>query len=209
MSARAWFDEARFRQGRYHAGVRLPPSSLLLACLALALSLSLSGCARNAILEVELTLPVAPDPASSLYAVIMVVDDEHDFDSVNIEPQHSGTLLTGDPQTIAFSVMTERADGAMRMVVYFCPNTVCAGGDVPRLPQVRYRFERATYIGRRTRFRAVIDAVPEAASTYPENCVDRCSIEGCIEGSGTFCRTDDGTHYCQERGEPIVGEPCP
>ncbi len=180
---------------------RLARSLFILATLSL--TAPIASCARNAIIEIELTLPPLPAGQPPTYAVVMVVDDEHDFDSVNIEPQNPGTLLGDRQQEIYLSVVTERPDGAMRMVVYFCSNTVCEGGDVPRLPQVRYRFVRATYIGHRTRWRGRIDAIPPAGGPFSETCVDRCEIEGCIEGSGTFCRSEDGTHYCQERGEPI------
>lgn len=175
------------------------------AALFVALS-SLGGCARNGVLEVELTLPAHPGSGAPLYAVIEVIAGDHDFETASIDREYPGTLLTGAPQQLYLSLLTEQPSGHVRLVVYFCPNTTCAGVDARLAPQVWFEFEQATFIGRRTRWSGEIATVPTGAPAEAR-CVDRCEIEGCIDGQGRFCR-EDGTHYCQDRGSDPGVEVC-
>jgi len=164
------------------------------------------GCARNSALEVELTLPAQPETGPQLYAVFVFMTGDFDFESVAIDPAYPGTSLVATPQQVRYSLLSERPDGHVRMVVFFCESTTCRDEDPATIPQAWFDFERGTYIGQRTRWSGSIAAVPTAPPTVA-TCIDRCEVEGCIEGQGTFCRVD-GSHYCQERGADPGPEVC-
>jgi hypothetical protein len=189
--------------------VRRRGSSVAARCAALALvavTYAFGGCARNAAFEIELTLPAQPVGGDQRYAVVVARDGEFDFASVAIDPRYAGTALTATPQQVRYSILTERPDGHVRVLVFFCLSPDCRDEDPVLIPQVWLDFERATYIGQRTRWAGTIGAVPSgppAAAT----CVDRCEVEGCIDGHGWFCR-EDGSHYCQDRGSDPGPEVC-
>lgn len=186
--------------------VPAPTGRWSLVPLLLLGALPISGCARNADFEIELTIPPRPASGPALYAVTMFLTGDVEFANVAIDAEYPGTLLGATQQQLRFSVLTERPDGRLRMVVFFCESTTCADEDPSTIPQAWFDFERATYIGHRTRWSGEILEVPTAAPTSA-TCVDRCEVEGCIEGMGWFCR-DDGTHYCQERGAVVGAEIC-
>jgi len=166
----------------------------------------LSGCARNAAFEIELTVPARPATGPDLYAVAVFMTGDFDFESVAIDPVHSGTALESAPQQLRYSVLTERPDGRVRMVVFFCESTTCRGEDPSAIPQYWLEFERAAYVGERTRWTGSIPILPPGGPPAAEWVV-RCEIEGCIGGDGSFCRLD-GTHYCQASGEDPGEEVC-
>jgi len=172
----------------------------------LAVSAVLPACARNAALEIELTVPARPAMGPELYAVAIFMTGDFDFDSVAIDPAYSGTALTSAPQQLRYSVLSERPDGRVRMVMFFCETPSCRGEDPSTLPQSWYEFERASYVGERTRWAGAIPVLPTGRPTAAV-CVDRCEVEGCIGGDGSFCRMD-GTHYCQAPGEDPGEEVC-
>lgn len=183
-----------------------PARAVLLGALALSGALLAGGCARNAALEIELTVPARPAGSPELYVVAMFLTGDFDFSSVAVDPEYPGTALTDGSQQLRYSVITERPDGHVRMVVFFCESTTCRDEDPSTIPQAWFDFERGTYIGQRTRWSGEILAVPTTRPTAP-TCVDRCEVEGCIEGQGWFCR-DDGSHYCQDRGADPGEEVC-
>ncbi len=168
----------------------------------LALSLSLLalsvGCARNAILEVEVELPPGP---TDRYAVVQFETGDVAFDAVWARADaFAGTPLTTTPQTIPYSVVSEDASTVIRMKVSFCTTPDCSGiDDAPdRVPALWYQFDRALYIGERTRWTAAITTLPTDPPEDPVE-VDRCEIEGCIDApdsTTTFCRLS-GEHYCE------------
>ncbi|MBX7196804.1 MAG: hypothetical protein K1X94_32435 [Sandaracinaceae bacterium] len=183
----------------------VPPASLRssissgLPCAVGALLAGLAcGCARNADFEISLTLPARPISGPQIWAVPVFLGGDFEFTSVAIDPPFPGQLLQEAPQRLDMSVLSERPDGHVRMIVFFCPNENCADQDPATLPQEWFDFERAHYIGHRTHWTGRIMAVP-AGRPAAARCVDRCEVEGCIEGLGWFCR-EDGSHYCQERG---------
>lgn len=178
--------------------------ALRLATAWILVALALGGCARNADLEIELTVPAQPADRPTFYVVAMFASG--DFTSVPIDPQYPGTQLEDAPSQLNYSLLTEREDGHLKMVIFFCRSTTCRDEDNTAIPQVWFDFERGTYIGARTHWSGEILEVPPVA-TVVTRCVDRCQVEGCIEGQGWFCR-DDGSHYCQERGSPPGEEVC-
>lgn len=166
---------------------------LTIATLALSV-----GCARNAILEVEIELPAGP---SDRYAVVQFETGDVAFDAVWRRPEeYPGTQL-GAPQTVAYSVISEDETTEVRMKVSFCTTPDCSGlDDAPdRVPALWYEFPRALYVGERTRWTAIVASLPTDPPAAPTE-VDRCEIEGCIDApdsTTTFCRLS-GEHYCDQ-----------
>lgn len=165
---------------------------LAIACLGLA---ALSGCARNAVLEVELDLPPGP---TDRFAVVQF-ETADGFDSTWLA-QYPGTPLGSGRQTVEYSLITESPNERLRVKVNFCTTPDCTGLDdtFDRAPAVWYELERSFYIGERTRWVVTIDTLPIDPPSAPMS-VGRCQIQGCIEATGTtttFCRLD-GTHYCE------------
>lgn len=162
------------------------------------MALAFAGCARNAVLEIDVDLPPG---ATDRYAVVQFETGDVAFDSVWRRPdEYAGTALTAERQTVSYSVISESADTHVRMKVSFCTTPDCSGieDSIDRVPAVWFDLPRSLYIGQRTRWTAVIDTLPIDPPTMPI-AVDRCDIEGCIDATGsttTFCRLD-GRHYCE------------
>ena len=177
--------------------VPVPPSRLA----ALALAALATGCARNAVLEIELTVPAQPATGPARYAVLQFEaapqSFETDWRGANDYP---GVALDGEPQMLAYSVVSEDESTIVQMKVLFCTTPDCSAlDDAPdRVPSVWYRLERSLYIGERTRWEVIVAAVPaDPASDAIE--VGKCEIEGCIRATGSetsFCRLS-GEHYCE------------
>lgn len=169
------------------------------AAAAATLAILSVGCARNAILEVDVELPAGP---TDRYAVVQFENGDAEYlEGWESDSDYPGTpLLADEPQTVSYSVVTESSDPHLRMRVAFCITPDCTDvDDSPiRVPGVWYDLPVAFYIGHRTRWTATIDAVPPAPPTEAV-VIDRCAIEGCIEapdGEVYFCRLD-GRHYCE------------
>lgn len=169
------------------------------ASLALS-ALLLGACARDAVLEVELTVPAQPTSGPQRYAVVQFETDQASFEADwRGSNDYPGVELIDEPQTIAYSVISEDPGLVVQVKVSFCTTEACtATDDAPdRAPAVWYRLERSLYVGERTRWSPVIAAVP---SDPPSDVVgvDKCEIAGCIEASAatSFCRLS-GEHYCE------------
>lgn len=168
--------------------------------LGVALAVPAAGCARNAVLEVELTVPGQPATGPARYAVAQFEAAPQPFEADwRGSNDHPGRPLDGGPQTLAYSVVSEDASTVVQMKVLFCTTPDCSAlEDAPdRVPSLWYRLERSLYIGERTRWDVTVDAVPQdPASDVIE--VDKCAVEGCIRATGetSFCRLS-GEHYCE------------
>jgi len=178
----------------------------LLTTSALALTSALTGCARNGVLEVQLTLPPNPAaPEPQLYAVVTMEAGDVNLENAPIASANPGTALTRGSTTttvVSYSVLAERFDGDTQLQVVFCRTPDCTGDDLSTLRRKVFRFERPFYQGRRTRWSAEISAVPDLNA--PVECVDRCFTFGCVEpdnATGNHCR-EDGSHQCEEPGTP-------
>lgn len=175
--------------------------SFLRAALALALAASLGSCARNAVLEVEVTLP--PQPAGDVprYAVVQFAAEPQEFESDWAgNGDFEGVPLGDAPTTTRFSIVSETEPTVVLVKVLFCTNPTCdvLADDPRRTPAVWYRLERSFYIGARTRWTPEILEVPPAPPTAALE-VDKCEIEGCIRAGApdsSFCRLS-GAHFCE------------
>ena len=175
-------------------------ASLLRSVSFALLSLVASACARNAVLEMEIGVP--PQPAGPLrFAVVQVETDAQPFEGDWVSSNdYAGAPLQATPQVVRYSVVSEDPDTVVQVKVSFCTTEDCSALEdaADRTPGLWYRLERSLYIGQRTRWSPVIDAVPADPPVEPIE-VDKCAIEGCIRADGSetsFCRLS-GEHFCE------------
>lgn len=179
----------------------------------LAFAILASGCARNAILELELDLPLQPSGSAPLYAVVQVQSQgsfDQVWDDVPLQGQPLSTICTRpDPPIPCHDRMLDPAcsevisivagDGAitepLSIRVRFCSDPTCSGPGDSTAPEQRIEIERAFYVGHYTQARVCFDEVPAATDPEPE-IIDRCEVR-CREGTSMLqCRLD-GTHFCE------------
>ena len=180
------------------AAARYPRGSMaprILACLLVLLSL---GCARNAVLELEVDLPPGP---TGRFAVLQFENQDSEFLAAwGGSDAWPGTPLTAERQTVRYSIVSEAVATRVRVKVNFCTTADCSAlDDAPdRVPALWYEIERAFYVGRQTEWLLSIPTVPIDPPDAPVT-VERCQIGGCISApptTGSYCRFD-GTHYCE------------
>ncbi len=170
----------------------------------LALALVLTGCAENAVLEVELTLPAQPATGAPLFAYVQA----RSADVVSFDEAWAGTdaidgrALETAVSMLPFSVVAGGASFTRQLGVRirFCASRDCTGLGDDRAPEVRYRIQRAFYQGHRTRVALVIDAVPAPPPPIgaPITDIDKCDVEGCTTGTtSTYCFMN-GHHFCED-----------
>jgi len=171
---------------------------------ALALVALLASCAEdNAILELDVVLPVPTDETTQRFAFVQVRTDELGFDI----PWSGGDSLEGfrlsngtpEERTQQISVVAQPShyERDIHVRVHFCRESQCTGIGDDVAPEARLVVEHPFYSGQRTFAEWTIDEVPGAAGE-PDR-VERCAIAapGCREGMTTnFCRMD-GTHFCE------------
>lgn len=154
--------------------------------VTLALALLASGCARNALLELEVQLPPGID-----HAELRVLSDpppsydDPEWDAVTPEALDE----VGEVARVQVLAEGPAIEAPLAARVRLCGATPCDS-----TAEVRVEIERPFYVGHETRVTVAIPAVPLAFDTYV---VDRCAVRGCLGGDTLeFCR-DDGTHYCE------------
>lgn len=174
----------------------------LIPLMALVLA---SGCARNAVLEVELTLPPRPESEPPLFAVVQFETDDPETGREAFErvwasgDAYPGVRLATETQLASYSVVSENSGRVLLVKVLFCSTDRCSAieDDPDVVPAVWYRLERPFYVGQRTWWRHVIDTIPLERPSEPIP-IDKCQIEGCIRAvtETTYCR-HTGQHYCE------------
>lgn len=170
------------------------------------------GCARNAILEVDVELPAARGEAN-FARVELNVDElgETPFDVEWGAPPLEPVALGAGPSLLDASVVAEGYAGDVLARVRFCKSPTCDDLTTPRDPQaeVRFRVERPLYVGNRTGVALRIPEVPATPSMPPRDCemvpagqptwacvIERCDVRGCQSGDGlSFCVGD--LHACE------------
>ncbi|MEC7523531.1 MAG: hypothetical protein VYE22_26860 [Myxococcota bacterium] len=194
VSERAWFPLG----GR---GPGAPGRSFFVSQCALLAALALSGCARNAIFELELDLPAQP-AGPALYAVVQARPvGGADWDTLDALP---GVPLCArasegpcddrvlDPACAAvLSVVADESelDVPLEVRVRYCEDPSCATD--PAAPEHLIDVERPFYRGRYTQARVCLDDVAPGRET-----LERCEVR-CREGTvSSYCRLD-GTHFCE------------
>ncbi len=178
-------------------------------------ALALGGCARNAVLELELELPRAEGEVA--YALVELSPDDLGADPFAVqwatEPLDA-IPLGAVPATADASIVAGDYRGDALARIRFCRSADCLDLAAPRDPQaeVRYRIERPLYTGARTTVALRVLGIPAAGATPPAGCatepagqptwsctVERCAVAGCIFGDpvADYCDGDDGPHFCE------------
>ena len=178
----------------------------------LTLLLLVSGCARNAVFELELDLPPEPASAGPLFAVLQVRTDADfgaDWTAVPqlegiplrptcarpvVPPPCDSRELAADCSTVV-SIVGEGDDLERPLFarVRFCGDPSCSA-EGEGAAQTRIEVERALYRGRFTQGRVCIDELPTSPSPEPVR-IERCDVR-CRDGEAiSHCRAD-GTHFC-------------
>ena len=168
------------------------------ARLGALLALALAGCAENAILELELQLPLDSEVAASFVSL--------EFDSREPPPIYTSppeTLPLSEERTRRVSVIAsgEQIERPLFVRARFCRSQDCSAIEdnpvdpvtmEPTMPGHEVRYERAFYLGQRTRHSLDLRAAPRDGRSD----VDVCEVEGCFEGNLlTWC--EDGHHLCE------------
>lgn len=173
----------------------------------------LSGCARNAVLEVSLTLPAATDEIRFAFVEVSENDLGDDPFAVQWAPTGLAPIPLGSaPQTYPVSVVSGGFRGDTLLRVSFCAEEGCTGVGPPRDPllEIRTRIESPLYTGAVTSAALSFDRVLDTAADLPSECVregtgivgcivPRCRVAGCSVGMGReFCADGlEGAHFCE------------
>jgi hypothetical protein len=183
-------------------------SSSIGSALAL-LALVLGGCAENAVLEVELTLPAQPAaPSPPLFAYVQA----RSADVVSFDEAWAGTdavegrALEDEETALPFSIVAGGASFARELGIRirFCRSPDCTAVGDDRAPEARYRIERAFYQGQRTRLSLPNDPAVDPLPPVPPATgaviteIDKCDIEGCTIGTSSMYCYLNGNHFCEE-----------
>jgi hypothetical protein len=174
-------------------------------------SLAPTGCAQNAVLELELDLPQSPSPATTRYAVVRVVTGDVSFDEEwQGDPQLPPFALDPSAKTVQRVSLDGSSDvesAKVRVKVRFCRDPNCAAIGDDTAPEVRLQLARAFYAGKRTSYAWSIPCVPNVAGQTDtpvcataqrgETDVTKCEVAGCRSGvARSYCVGDK--HFCEE-----------
>lgn len=175
--------------------------STIRCLVAFAIALTGAGCAQNAALEVELTLPPGPTDGTTMFAVVQARDAaefvlEEEWRGGDLEPI---ALIPGEAIEDHVSILSTDASTDLLIKVRFCTSPDCIDIDDATSPDRWFEIEHPFYIGKRTYWTAE-DAIPEIPTerdTAPLF-VGRCEVEGCITGPIVDYCSLDGRHLCED-----------
>lgn len=175
---------------------------------AILLALLAVGCDQNAILELQVQVPAAPDgDPRAWYAQIQVRNaDGHPFSTVEGRPlpwmggSDSMVTLGDEPLWECISVISNDETLDVHVRVRFCRSENCGNLEDSNPPERLYSLEHPFYLGRRTYHRIVVPGNPDCTSTADctEDAVGVCIDERCSCATDTDC----GAGY---RCEPASG----
>lgn len=183
--------------------------------LLLLLAMGITGCARNAIFNLDVVIPAQTVTDGRRYAFIAVSSGQSDFDEQPFAVQGAVNVdLTEGRRVVPFAVTSSDPTTAVRVLVRYCHEPNCAELDLDMrpfmegmVPGYRYAFEHPFYIGAVTSYTLPVPALGMPAESSAINTVCRCAIEGCGEaepgsshcyGTAELC-TDDPAfpHFCE------------
>lgn len=192
----------------------MTPSSRSLAArvsarsTAIILALLLTGCARNAFLELQLDLPLSPDER---YANIRVVTADTPFEQVwegdNPIPADRLSKTQRSSQRISVEASDTSETKRVRVKVRFCKSPTCTDLKDDSAPEAWLELERAFYIGERTSFPWVIGCIPNTPDVATPVCdvknrttleVAKCKVAGCRAGAPTSSYCVGPNHFCEQ-----------
>ncbi len=171
-----------------------------LTSLLCGLLMGLSGCADNAILELDVTLPANPNPDTPLYAQVLArssrlqtfEDDWLLFDSFD------GFQLEEESQLRVISIVADPVDYDSNVLlrVLFCTEPRCTGIGDDNAGERRMVIERPFYSGQRTRADWTVGDVTDSVVEVPE-VISVCQVRGCRSGDLTsYCYDGTEDHFC-------------
>jgi hypothetical protein len=160
------------------------------ALLAIAL-LSLSACARNAILEITIELPEAITLGET--ELRMLSGDAADFESPRWADAQVARLGTEPSMRVDVVAEGEAIEAPLAIRLRLCEDDRCPA----TAPEVRVGIERAFYAGAHTWIAIEVPLAPVPGE--PPIFVGRCDVGGCLEGeTRSFCRLEPPMrHYCE------------
>ena len=189
-------------------------SRTAVAGLLLATGL-LCGCARNAVIDLDIRVPRQPTVVDGrVHAFIEVGTGLNDFGeqllglegSVDVDV----SMLATPTSITSLSIVAGDPATELRVRVRYCRAERCSSPDDMRgldvdEPGFRWTFERAFYAGERTSAAIDVPALAPSIETGTPEMVCRCAVIGCaVVGPGTSsCRmTTDvcdavARHFCE------------
>ncbi len=174
-------------------------------------ALLLSGCAQNAVLELQVQVPPAPDPSTPRYALVQVRRaDATGFGVAWTGDDPPGVALGQQAAWVCTSVESHDETVDLDVRVRFCGSATCDALGDDTAPELRYHIAHPFYIGRHTYWSAQIAAVPECMvdSDCPAGvCVAaRCSCttdtDCCPGGDCSACGGSSGEPCATCEGQP-------
>jgi hypothetical protein len=183
--------------------------------LCAALVLLTLGCARNAILELDVTIPAQAVVDGRGYALVEVADGVSDFDddAFALQGEESIEVSGTEARTARFAVMGTSPSTEVRVRVRYCVTPRCDDLDMDVRPFMdglrpghRYVFERAFYVGHVTSYEVDVDPLSAGTESAAPRTICRCAVAGCVGRTTTsYCRlsadpcNDDpaNTHFCE------------
>lgn len=170
-------------------------------CWIVLAALAAGGCAENAVLELQVELPAAPegDP-DPWFAQVQVRRSNASFDATweGLDPR---TLELGpEPQWDCISVQTGDDSVDLNVRVNFCRTSDCEGLGDDRPPERRYFLEHPFYLGRRTYWATSVERVPECATDAD------CAQGRCLDDGRCGCAAD--IDCCPDGSCACPGEQC-
>ncbi len=170
---------------------------------ALALAIVLvTGCAENAILEVELMLP--PASGAVRHVFVQTRSGEAEFEATWSGSGSVDGIVLADGAPSRSVVSVEADDGAeldapLSLKIRYCTTERCTEVADSDAQEVWVSVERAFYEGRYTQLEVELPAVgacsPPCAT---ELSFTKCQVRGCRAGDTVMYCDRDGRHFCEE-----------
>jgi len=166
--------------------------------IAILLGLFALGCVENAILELQIQLPAAPEADPLPWFVQLQIRDAsgHPFDIPWMGDDGSAVELEAAPRWECISVTSNDDTLDLHVRVRFCRSDNCLDLADGSPPERLYSLEHPFYIGRRTYYQITVPGIPDCMTSA--DCM--ADAEGvCIEGNCN-CNTDadcDTGHRCE------------
>ncbi len=184
----------------------------LLAAFAFTSFALLTGCANNAIFELQVILPAVMQPIPTAPQITHVKMQIQPGPSVwgdswaVTSTQTVGPIaLTGVDQEITIDVEGDgdHLDGAVDVRILYCSSDDCGNSVSERW----FEFRRPFFKGKVTNYR--IEAAltttglevsdDEGTEPPPAQVIDKCQVAGCVDTNGEFLANycDNGVHWCE------------
>lgn len=194
---------------------RGPASALALVGLAV-LAASAPGCARNAVLDLDVVIPAQPSLAAGRrHAFVEIGTGFNGFEEqvLGLEGATDVDVATivGPSERLTFSVVASDPGAELRVRVRYCRTERCDDpSDVLPFeegtePGLRWTFERAFYVGQRTSYELAVPALVAGAESVDPRTVCRCAVIGCatVAPGTSSCRGTTNVcdrtarHFCE------------